>query len=128
MTLYMLYRLVPLSVFCKYIYLLFFWGVVFGVSAEVEPISTFTDFGESEFLVADERGYECLLYKMSQGFLFTSDGKILNGRLKLNKVRYLLFFISIYFLLDGDVVMILSIFLLTHSCYYSIMQSKRRAN
>ncbi|XP_073307272.1 polyamine oxidase 1 [Primulina huaijiensis] len=54
--------------------------------AEVEPISTFVDFGEREFLVADERGYESLLYKMADTFLFTSEGKILDDRLKLNKV------------------------------------------
>nr|DAD42411.1 TPA_asm: hypothetical protein HUJ06_000641 [Nelumbo nucifera] len=53
---------------------------------EVEPISTYTDFGEREFLVADERGYEFLLYKMAENFLFTSDGKIVDSRLKLNKV------------------------------------------
>ncbi|KAF3437936.1 hypothetical protein FNV43_RR20692 [Rhamnella rubrinervis] len=54
--------------------------------AEVEPISTYLDFGEREFLVADERGYEYLLYKMAEDFLFTSEGKILDSRLKLNKV------------------------------------------
>lgn len=54
--------------------------------AEVEPISTYVDFGESEFLVADERGYEYLLYKIAGDFLFTSEGKILDTRLKLNKV------------------------------------------
>ncbi|ESQ41319.1 hypothetical protein EUTSA_v10015601mg [Eutrema salsugineum] len=54
--------------------------------AEVEPISTYVDFGEREFLVADERGYECLLYKMAEEFLFTSNGEILDNRLKLNKV------------------------------------------
>lgn len=54
---------------------------------EVEPISTYVDFGEKEFLVADERGYEHLLYKMAEKFLFTSDGKISDSRLKLNKVR-----------------------------------------
>ncbi|OAY39978.1 polyamine oxidase 1 isoform X2 [Manihot esculenta] len=53
--------------------------------AEVEPISTYVDFGEREFLVADERGYEYLLYKMAEDFLFTSEGKILDTRLKLNK-------------------------------------------
>ncbi|PPR82343.1 hypothetical protein GOBAR_AA38372 [Gossypium barbadense] len=53
---------------------------------EVEPISTYVDFGEREFLVADERGYEYLLYKMAEEFLFTSEGKILDNRLKLNKV------------------------------------------
>ncbi|KAL2230427.1 UNVERIFIED_CONTAM: Polyamine oxidase 1 [Sesamum indicum] len=54
--------------------------------AEVEPISTYVDFGEKEFLVADERGYEHLLYKMAETFLFTQQGKILDTRLKLNKV------------------------------------------
>ncbi|PIN27154.1 Amine oxidase [Handroanthus impetiginosus] len=54
--------------------------------AEVEPIPTYVDFGEMEFLVADERGYEHLLYEMAETFLFTSDGKILDSRLKLNKV------------------------------------------
>ncbi|CAN1787768.1 Polyamine oxidase 1 [Linum perenne] len=54
--------------------------------AEVEPISTFVDFGDREFLVADDRGYDFLLYKMAEEFLFTSDGKILDNRLKLNQV------------------------------------------
>ncbi|KAF5469749.1 hypothetical protein F2P56_010313 [Juglans regia] len=54
--------------------------------AEVEPISTFVDFGEREYLVADQRGYEYLLYKMAEDFLCTSEGKILDSRLKLNKV------------------------------------------
>ncbi|KAI4323437.1 hypothetical protein L6164_023043 [Bauhinia variegata] len=54
--------------------------------AEVEPISTYVDFGEREFLVADERGYDYLLYKMAEDFLFTYEGRILDSRLKLNKV------------------------------------------
>ncbi|KAF7836076.1 polyamine oxidase 1-like [Senna tora] len=54
--------------------------------AEVEPISTYVDFGEREFLVADERGYEHLLYRMAEDFLFSSEGRILDSRLKLNKV------------------------------------------
>ncbi|XP_061348302.1 polyamine oxidase 1-like isoform X2 [Gastrolobium bilobum] len=54
--------------------------------AEVEPISTYVDFGEREFLVADERGYDYLLYKMAEDFLVTSEGRILDSRLKLNKV------------------------------------------
>ncbi|KAK5811043.1 hypothetical protein PVK06_026362 [Gossypium arboreum] len=54
--------------------------------SSVEPISTYVDFGEREFLVADERGYEYLLYKMAEDFLLTSEGKILDNRLKLNKV------------------------------------------
>jgi len=55
---------------------------------EVEPISTYVDFGEREFLVADERGYDYLLYKMAEEFLFTSEGRILDNRLKLNKVQH----------------------------------------
>ncbi|KAG2372495.1 Polyamine oxidase [Vigna angularis] len=54
--------------------------------AEVEPISTYVDFGEKEFLVADERGYDHLLFKMVEEFLFTSEGRVLDNRLKLNKV------------------------------------------
>ncbi|KAK4414487.1 Polyamine oxidase 1 [Sesamum alatum] len=54
--------------------------------AEVEPISTYVDFGEREFLVADERGYEHLLHTMAATFLSTSDGEISDTRLKLNKV------------------------------------------
>lgn len=56
------------------------------VFTEVEPISTYVDFGEREFLVADERGYEHLLHKMAETFLLTSEGKIMDYRLKLNKV------------------------------------------
>ncbi|EYU43000.1 hypothetical protein ABFS82_14G167800 [Erythranthe guttata] len=54
--------------------------------AEVEPISTFVDFGEKEFLVADERGYEHFLYKMAESFLSSSYGKITDSRLKLNQI------------------------------------------
>lgn len=54
--------------------------------AEVEPIATYTDLGEREFLVADERGYEHLLYKMAESFLRSSQGEIVDSRLKVNKV------------------------------------------
>ncbi|CAH9091979.1 unnamed protein product [Cuscuta europaea] len=54
--------------------------------AEVEPIPTYVNFGEREYLVADERGYEHLLYKMAATFLSTSDGKIVDTRVKLNTV------------------------------------------
>lgn len=57
------------------------------VCTEVEPISTYVDFGEREFLVADERGYDYLLFKMAEEFLFTSEGRVLDNRLKLNKVQ-----------------------------------------
>ena len=63
------------------------WNLTLGsVFTEVEPISTYVDFGEREFLVADERGYEHLLYKMAETFLLTSEGEIMDSRLKLNKV------------------------------------------
>ncbi|XP_059651025.1 polyamine oxidase 1-like [Cornus florida] len=54
--------------------------------AEAVPISTFTDLGEQEFLIADERGYEYLLYKIAETFLFNSEGEIADSRLQLNKV------------------------------------------
>ncbi|KAK9700294.1 hypothetical protein RND81_08G230100 [Saponaria officinalis] len=53
---------------------------------EVEPISTYVDFGDREYLVADERGYEYLLHNMAHTFLLTCDGHILDNRLKLNTV------------------------------------------
>ncbi|KAL9659254.1 hypothetical protein QQ045_024059 [Rhodiola kirilowii] len=53
---------------------------------EVEPISTYVEYGEREYLVADGRGYEYLLYKMAESFLNLDDGKIVDSRLKLNKV------------------------------------------
>ncbi|XP_058077622.1 polyamine oxidase 1 isoform X2 [Magnolia sinica] len=53
--------------------------------AEVEPIATYTDLGEREFLVADERGYEFLLHKMAESFLSSKDGNTVDSRLKLNK-------------------------------------------
>ncbi|KAL6569919.1 polyamine oxidase1, flavin-containing amine oxidoreductase [Orobanche minor] len=54
--------------------------------AEVEPIPTYINFGEREYMVADERGYEHLLHKMAETFLVPSDGEISDTRLKLNKV------------------------------------------
>ncbi|KAL9268555.1 Polyamine oxidase 1-like protein, partial [Drosera capensis] len=54
--------------------------------AEVEPISTYTEYGEREFMVADERGYEHILYKLAETFLLNSDGKISDHCLQLNKV------------------------------------------
>lgn len=65
---------------------------------EVEPIPTYVDYGDSEFLVADERGYEHLVYKMAETFLFSSDGKILDTRLKLNKVTNNFHYMLIYFI------------------------------
>lgn len=87
-----------------FIYLSFFVVFSFVFFSEVEPISTFLEFGEQEYLVADERGYEYLLYKMAETFLFSSEGKILDSRLKLNKVNgkifctlILLFYFSLCF-------------------------------
>ncbi|XP_014494064.1 polyamine oxidase 1 isoform X2 [Vigna radiata var. radiata] len=54
--------------------------------AEAVPLCTFRDLGKSEFSVADERGFDYLLYKMAEDFMFTSEGKILDSRLKLNQV------------------------------------------
>ncbi|XP_056164335.1 polyamine oxidase 1-like [Syzygium oleosum] len=53
---------------------------------EAQPIPTYLDYGEGEYLVADERGYEELVRKMAHDFLVTSEGKILDSRLQLNKV------------------------------------------
>ncbi|WVZ03993.1 hypothetical protein V8G54_024799 [Vigna mungo] len=41
--------------------------------AEAVPLCTFRDLGKSEFSVADERGFDYLLYKMAEDFLFTSE-------------------------------------------------------
>lgn len=69
------------------------------VDAEAVPISTFTAFGEREFLVADERGFDYLVYKMAEDFLLTSEGKILDTRLKLNHVRNVACFLILTFYL-----------------------------
>lgn len=53
----------------------------------MEPIPTYVDFGDTEFLVADKRGYEHLVYEIAKSFLSTSDGQIMDSRLKLNNVR-----------------------------------------
>lgn len=57
------------------------------VSIEVEPIPTYVDFGDNEFLVADKRGYEHLVYELAKSFLSTSDAQIMDTRLKLNNVH-----------------------------------------
>eukprot|EP01018_Ginkgo_biloba_P036300 Gb_23546 [translate_table: standard] len=55
--------------------------------AEVEPIPTYTEFGEREFLVADDRGYDYLLHKLAQDFLQTDNaGDLMDDRLQLQKV------------------------------------------
>ncbi|CAJ1934221.1 unnamed protein product [Sphenostylis stenocarpa] len=64
-------------------------GFVKVVDAEAVPVCTFRDLGEREFLVADERGFDYLVYKMAEDFLFTSEGRILDSRLKLNQVSFL---------------------------------------
>lgn len=55
--------------------------------AEVEPIPTFTEFGDKEFMVADDRGYEHIVRKLSEEFLqYSGSGHVVDDRLKLNKV------------------------------------------
>ncbi|KAL9231246.1 hypothetical protein vseg_006497 [Gypsophila vaccaria] len=53
---------------------------------EVEPISTYVDFGEREYMVSDPRGFEYLLHYLAQSFLSTCDGLLSDNRLKLNSV------------------------------------------
>ena len=88
----------------------------------MEPISTYVDFGEREFLVADERGYEYLLYKMAEDFLFTSEGKILDNRLKLNKV-YNQIQLFDFFCFTFQFVLILLIKLFVHMICFFVTQS-----
>jgi len=76
------------------------------VDAEAVPISTFTAFGEREFLVADERGFDYLVYKMAEDFLLTSEGKILDTRLKLNHVRNVACFLILTFYLMNQLAII----------------------
>ncbi|GLJ36657.1 hypothetical protein SUGI_0737450 [Cryptomeria japonica] len=52
----------------------------------VEPIATFEDFGEDSYFVADRRGYEYVVHRLAQEFLESSNGKIIDKRIKLNKV------------------------------------------
>ncbi|CAL9752058.1 unnamed protein product [Musa acuminata subsp. burmannicoides] len=51
------------------------------------PLPTFDDFGDNVYFVADERGYESLVYNLASMFLETnSHGVIVDPRLQLGKV------------------------------------------
>ena len=51
------------------------------------PLPTFNDFGDDVYFVADQRGYESVVYYLSGQYLKTDkSGKIVDPRLKLNKV------------------------------------------
>ncbi|CAL9159366.1 unnamed protein product [Musa hybrid cultivar] len=51
------------------------------------PLPTFDDFGDNVYFVADERGYESLVYNLASMFLKTnSHGVIVDPRLQLGKV------------------------------------------
>ncbi|XP_002986593.2 polyamine oxidase [Selaginella moellendorffii] len=51
-----------------------------------QPNPTFHNFGDSNFLVADQRGYSYLVQKLAEEFLDSKDGVITDPRLKLNTV------------------------------------------
>lgn len=62
------------------------------------PNPTFTDFGDDEYFVADQRGYEAVVYYLAGQYLKTDgSGKIVDPRLQLNKVynTYMLAFFLI---------------------------------
>lgn len=51
------------------------------------PLATFANFGEDLYFVADQRGYESVVYDLAKKFLATNNnGTIVDPRLKLNKV------------------------------------------
>ncbi|KAF8776168.1 hypothetical protein HU200_003859 [Digitaria exilis] len=52
------------------------------------PLPTFSDFGDDVYFVADQRGYESVVYYLAGQYLKSdeSSGKIADPRLKLNKV------------------------------------------
>ncbi|KAJ3673996.1 hypothetical protein LUZ60_005988 [Juncus effusus] len=51
------------------------------------PLATFADFGEDVYFVADQRGYESVVYHVAHQFLKTDkNGSIIDPRLKLNNV------------------------------------------
>ncbi|RWV84184.1 hypothetical protein GW17_00054120 [Ensete ventricosum] len=52
------------------------------------PLPTFTNFGEDVYFVADQRGYESLVYDLAGQFLRTArNGSIVDPRLLLGKVN-----------------------------------------
>jgi polyamine oxidase len=53
----------------------------------VVPLPTFSDFGDDVYFVADQRGYEAVVYYLAGQFLKADrSGKIVDPRLQLNKV------------------------------------------
>uniref|UniRef100_A0A0E0IIH2 Amine oxidase domain-containing protein n=1 Tax=Oryza nivara TaxID=4536 RepID=A0A0E0IIH2_ORYNI len=51
------------------------------------PLPTFTDFGDDNYFVADQRGYEAVVYYLAgQYFEADKSGNIVDARLQLNKV------------------------------------------
>lgn len=51
-----------------------------------QPLPTFTNFGEDLNFVHDPRGYKSIVHEIAQSYLQHKDGKIIDHRLKLNKV------------------------------------------
>ncbi|EAZ44485.1 hypothetical protein OsJ_29104 [Oryza sativa Japonica Group] len=51
------------------------------------PLPTFTDFGDDNYFVADQRGYEAVVYYLAGQYLEADkSGNIVDARLQLNKV------------------------------------------
>ncbi|KAL6645017.1 hypothetical protein ACP70R_016625 [Stipagrostis hirtigluma subsp. patula] len=51
------------------------------------PLATFSDFGDDVYFVADQRGYESVVYHLAGQYLKTDkSGNIVDPRLQLNKV------------------------------------------
>lgn len=53
-----------------------------------EPLPTAADFGEDNHFVADQRGFEAIIYHIARQYLSSDrkSGNIVDPRLKLNKV------------------------------------------
>jgi polyamine oxidase len=55
-----------------------------------QPLPTFKNFGNEVHFVADQRGYESVVYYVAGQYLKTDEsGAIVDPRLKLNQVRYI---------------------------------------
>ncbi|GLJ36658.1 hypothetical protein SUGI_0737470 [Cryptomeria japonica] len=52
----------------------------------VEPVPSFEVFGDDNYFIADRRGFEHIVHRLAREFLESSNGKIIDKRLKLNKV------------------------------------------
>lgn len=54
----------------------------------VVPLATFSDFGDDVYFVADQRGYEAVVYYLAGQYLKADkSGNIVDPRLQLNKAR-----------------------------------------